>query len=54
MADITQAQLPNQFYDVWHDRAVFHFLTNQQDRQAYVNNVKNAVKSGGHVIVAIP
>ncbi len=52
VADITQAQLPNQFYDVWHDRAVFHFLTNPQDRQSYIQAVKNAVKPGGHVIVA--
>jgi len=51
-ADITQAQLPDQFYDVWHDRAVFHFLTQPEDRQRYVQAVRHAVKSGGHVIVA--
>ena len=51
-ADITQAQLPHQFYDVWHDRAVFHFLTQPEDRQKYVQAVRQAVKSGGHVIVA--
>jgi 2-polyprenyl-3-methyl-5-hydroxy-6-metoxy-1,4-benzoquinol methylase len=52
VADITQTQLPYQLYDVWHDRAVFHFLTNPQDRQRYVHAVKDAVKPGGHVIVA--
>jgi len=52
VADITQAQLPSQFYDVWHDRAVFHFLTETQDRQRYVHTVKDAVKPGGHVIIA--
>ena len=52
IADITQAQLPSQLYDVWHDRAVFHFLTEAQDRQRYINAVKDAVKPGGHVIVA--
>lgn len=51
-ADITQAQLPSQFYDVWHDRAVFHFLTNAEDRQKYVETVRHSVKQGGHVIVA--
>jgi 2-polyprenyl-3-methyl-5-hydroxy-6-metoxy-1,4-benzoquinol methylase len=51
-ADITQATLPAQEYDIWHDRAVFHFLTEQQDRQRYVNAVRKAVKPGGHVIVA--
>lgn len=39
-------------YDVWHDRAVFHFLTRESDRVAYVRQVAHAVKPGGHVIVA--
>lgn len=39
-------------YDVWHDRAVFHFLTKPEERKAYVRNVLSAVKPGGHVIVA--
>lgn len=51
-ADITQAQLPHQFYDIWHDRAVFHFLTQAEDRQRYVEKVRQAVRPGGHVIVA--
>ena len=51
-ADITQTSMPHHEYDVWHDRAVFHFLTNQADRQRYINAVKEAVKPGGHVIVA--
>ena|SRR5258706_391419 len=51
-ADITQANLPHHQYDIWHDRAVFHFLTNPEDREAYVKAVKDAVKPGGHVIVA--
>lgn len=51
-ANITNASLPNQGYDVWHDRAVFHFLTTPAERQAYVETVTRAVKPGGHVIVA--
>jgi SAM-dependent methyltransferase len=51
-ADITKVELPLRYYDVWHDRAVFHFLTDPQDRHAYVNAVLRAVKPGGHVIVA--
>lgn len=51
-ADITQVDLPGKRYDVWHDRAVFHFLTTAQQREAYVRTVFNAVKPGGHVIVA--
>lgn len=51
-ADITRAQLPSQFYDVWHDRAVFHFLTNAEDRQKYVETVRRTVRQGWHIIVA--
>ncbi len=51
-ADITKVSLPVHAYDVWHDRAVFHFLTAAEDRAAYVKAVLDAVKPGGHVIVA--
>ena len=51
-ADITKAALPASRYDIWHDRAVFHFLTAPADRDAYVRTVLRAVKPGGHVIVA--
>jgi ubiquinone/menaquinone biosynthesis C-methylase UbiE len=51
-ADVLQTKLPHQEYDLWHDRAVFHFLTEPEDRRLYVKAVKEAVKPGGHVIVA--
>ena len=50
--DVTRLALPEHEYDLWHDRAVFHFLTDPQDRAAYVGQVCKAVKPGGHVIVA--
>lgn len=50
--DIRHVKLPTQAYDIWHDRAVFHFLTDPADRLAYVQQVMRAVKPGGHVIVA--
>jgi 2-polyprenyl-3-methyl-5-hydroxy-6-metoxy-1,4-benzoquinol methylase len=50
-ADVTEANLASGAYDVWHDRAVFHFLTTMEQRAAYVNTVRHAVKQGGHVIV---
>ena len=50
--DITAVELPVQAYDLWHDRAVFHFLTTPAQRKAYVDAVLHAVKPGGHVIVA--
>jgi 2-polyprenyl-3-methyl-5-hydroxy-6-metoxy-1,4-benzoquinol methylase len=51
-ADVTQALLARESYDVWHDRAVFHFLTKQEQRAAYVQQVVHAVKHGGYVIVS--
>jgi len=50
--DITRVALPARAYDVWHDRAVFHFLTDDADRAAYVRTLLHAVQPGGHVIVA--
>jgi 2-polyprenyl-3-methyl-5-hydroxy-6-metoxy-1,4-benzoquinol methylase len=50
--DVTEPGLARRSFDVWHDRAVFHFLTAAEERLAYVRNVAEAVKSGGHVIVS--
>lgn len=51
-ADITSVSLPKSHYDVWHDRAVFHFLTDAKDRVSYVEKVRTSVKPGGFVIVS--
>jgi len=51
VADVTNTELPVHGYDVWHDRAVFHFLTKPEQRLAYVRQVANAVRPGGHVII---
>jgi SAM-dependent methyltransferase len=50
--DVTTFAFARHQYDMWHDRAVFHFLTDSDDRAAYVRQVANAVKPGGHAIVA--
>jgi len=50
--DITQVELAQHAFDVWHDRAVFHFLTGHEEREAYIRAVLRAVRPGGHVIVA--
>ncbi len=50
--DITRVELGSSAYDIWHDRAVFHFLTDPADRAAYVALVRRSVRPGGHVIVA--
>lgn len=51
-ADITTVALPPAAYDFWHDRAVFHFLTDAGDRERYVSAVTRAVRSGGALIIA--
>jgi ubiquinone/menaquinone biosynthesis C-methylase UbiE len=50
--DVTQTALPENRFDVWHDRAVFHFLTDAADRRQYVEQVLRSLKVGGHIIVA--
>jgi len=52
VGDITEVQLALNAYDVWHDRAVFHFLTSTEERAAYVRQVAHAVRLGGHVIIS--
>ena len=51
-ADILTAELKPASYGVWHDRALFHFLQDPEDRVRYVAQVSRAVRPGGHVIVA--
>jgi SAM-dependent methyltransferase len=50
--DILTAILPRARYQFWHDRAVFHFLTDAAARSAYVQQVRHAVRPGGHVLIA--
>jgi ubiquinone/menaquinone biosynthesis C-methylase UbiE len=50
-ADVTDFE-PAQKYDVWHDRAVFHFLTSKDDRKKYVQNMEKALNKGGLVVIA--
>jgi SAM-dependent methyltransferase len=42
---------PDRRYDLWHDRAVFHFLVSASDRDRYLATLKRAVEPGGKVIV---
>jgi SAM-dependent methyltransferase len=51
-ADITTATLPQNYFDVWHDRAVFHFLTEEFQRVKYIEQVMRSVKHGGYVIMS--
>lgn len=51
VGDVRSADLGGPF-DVWHDRAVFHFLTEPQDRAAYVENMRRHLAPKAHVIIA--
>ena len=51
-ANILDAKLATHQYDLWHDRAVFHFLTNESDRKRYVKQVIKALKPGGKVVIS--
>jgi 2-polyprenyl-3-methyl-5-hydroxy-6-metoxy-1,4-benzoquinol methylase len=50
-ADVAETQDVGTF-EVWHDRAVFHFLTDAADRHKYVELARRTVPKGGHLIVA--
>ena len=49
-ADVTK-WYPTQVFDIWHDRAAFHFLTTEMDRAAYVERLRKAARLGGHVVI---
>ncbi len=51
-ADVLTVELPAAAFDVWHDRAVFHFLTDPADRRQYIAQVRHAVRPGGFVLMA--
>ncbi len=51
-ADVTRVEFAEGAFDLWHDRAVFHFLTEADQRAAYVAAVLRALRPGGHLIVA--
>lgn len=50
--DVTQVALPQNHFDVWHDRAAFHFLTDAMDRRRYLDLAGASLKAGGHLILA--
>ena len=51
VADATTWE-PSRTYDLWHDRAAFHFLTEERDRDAYIARLRQGLKIGGHAIIA--
>ncbi len=51
VADVTRWS-PSERYDIWHDRATFHFLNTREEQDAYVERLKQALNPGGHAIIA--
>ena len=52
LADVTHWEPPRGTFDLWHDRAVFHFLTDDADRAGYLKALERGLKPGGFVILA--
>lgn len=52
VADVTIWEGPQGAFDLWHDRAAFHFLIEERDRRAYLRRLVGSVKAGGHAIIA--
>ena len=52
VGDVTEISLPRHRFDFWHDRAVFHFLIDEDSRHRYVEAVRHALKPNGHIVVA--
>jgi 2-polyprenyl-3-methyl-5-hydroxy-6-metoxy-1,4-benzoquinol methylase len=51
-SDVLEAALPCRAYDLWHDRAVFHFLADPEKQQAYLRRLASSLRTGGHAILA--
>ncbi len=52
VGDVTRVELPEGRFELWHDRAVFHFLTEAEGRRRYVDAAHRALAPGGHLVVA--
>jgi ubiquinone/menaquinone biosynthesis C-methylase UbiE len=52
VGDVTKIELPKTAYDIWHDRAVFHFLTEEAQQKAYLEKIRASLAPKGHLIIA--
>ncbi len=52
VADVTNAELPDNAYDLWHDRAVFHFLVDPEERASYVRLITGTLRPGGILVIS--
>jgi SAM-dependent methyltransferase len=52
IGDVLTVDLPAAHYDLWHDRAVFHFLTSEDDRASYVRRLRESLRPHGQLVIA--
>lgn len=52
VGDITEVHVPIGAYDLWHDRAAFHFLTLPEAQKRYIERAISAIKAGGHLVLS--
>ena len=52
IGDVLTVDLPIAHYDLWHDRAVFHFLTSADDRATYVRRLRESLQAQGQLVIA--
>ncbi|MFW6699076.1 class I SAM-dependent methyltransferase [Acinetobacter pittii] len=52
VADICTVALEHKHYDLWHDRAVFHFMVTEQQQEQYLKNVRHALKENGLLMIS--
>lgn len=51
VGDITTHEFQLEYYELWHDRAVFHFLNTEEQQQKYIDNLAKGLKTEGHLII---
>ena len=51
--DITNLKLPKNYFNLWHDRAVFHFLTEKEKREKYINQIRKSLLIHGYIIISV-
>ncbi|PAY07522.1 SAM-dependent methyltransferase [Bradyrhizobium sp. UFLA03-84] len=51
VADDATVWQPPRAFDIWHDRAAFHFLVEDNDRAAYLDRLHRGVRAGGHAVI---
>ncbi len=52
IGDVLTVDLPTAHYDLWHDRAVFHFLTSKDERATYVQRLRDSLQARGQLVIA--